>query len=234
MINLFKKISQFSLRIILFFSIIITALFILLFIINQKVEKETQKSIFSDTQTIPYNKVGLLLGTSKYLATRTINPYYQYRIDAAVALYQAGKIDLILASGDNSTIYYNEPTTIKKDLIKRGIPAERIYLDYAGFRTLDSIIRSNKIFGQESITVISQQFHNERAVYIAQKKGITAIGFNAQDVPPPYGTKTQVREKFARALMVFDLLFKTEPKFFGEKIIMKIPENNAKKKTETL
>ncbi|WP_321515694.1 ElyC/SanA/YdcF family protein [Marinifilum fragile] len=185
---------------------------------NKLVEKAVADKIYDSTTKIPHNKVGLFLGTAKYISNGQINLYYKYRIDAAVALFKAGKIKFILVSGDNSTNEYDEPSTIKEDLISKGIPANKIYLDYAGFRTLDSVVRCKEIFGQNSITIISQQFHNERAIYIANCKDIHAIGFNAKDVSMHYGFKTQLREKLARVKMVIDLIFGKKPKFLGEKI----------------
>ncbi|MFC2096372.1 vancomycin high temperature exclusion protein [Bacteroidota bacterium] len=199
------------------------AIFGLFFIVvsNRLVERKTKNSLFDNTETIPKNKVGLLLGTSKYLRDGRINLYYKYRLEAAVRLFNAGKIEFVLISGDNGTKEYDEPTTIKNDLIANGIPSEKIYLDYAGFRTLDSVVRSKTIFGQDSITIISQPFHNERAIYIAKIKGIQAIGYNAKDVTVYYGLKTKAREKLARAKMVVDIVFGKKPKFLGERIEIK-------------
>ncbi|MCT4586509.1 MAG: YdcF family protein [Carboxylicivirga sp.] len=185
---------------------------------NLIVENATGDKVFNSTQQIPHNKVGLLLGTGKMLSNGYVNLYYRYRIDAAVQLFKAGKVDYLLVSGDNSRKSYDEPSTIKADLIEKGVPAERIYLDYAGFRTLDSVVRCKAIFGQKSITVISQQFHNERAIYIAKNKGIDAVGFNAKGVSARYGFKTMVRERLARVKMMLDLFFGKQPKFLGEKI----------------
>ena len=199
------------------------AIFGLFFIVvsNSLVERKTRNSLFNETEKIPKNKVGLLLGTSKYLRDGRINLYYKYRIEAAIRLFKAGKIEFILISGDNGTKEYDEPTTIKNDLIAKGIPSERIYLDYAGFRTLDSVVRSKEIFGQDSITIISQPFHNERAIYIAKRKGIQAVGYNAKDVNVYYGLKTKAREKLARSKMVLDIIFGKKPKFLGETIEIK-------------
>jgi SanA protein len=185
---------------------------------NRIIRNSAKNKMYSSSAKIPNNKVGLLLGTSKYLSNGTINQYYQNRIDATISLYKAEKIDYIIVSGDNSRKEYDEPTTIKNDLIAGGIPAGKIFLDYAGFRTLDSVVRCDKIFGQKSITIISQKFHNERALFIAKYKGIKAIGFNAKDVQKHYGFKTQLREKFARVKTMIDLLFGKDPKFLGEKI----------------
>lgn len=184
---------------------------------NYKVENSAKDALYNHVDEIPHNKVGVVLGTAKYRADGGINYYFKHRIDATVALYKSGKIDLILVSGDNSTKYYNEPEAFKKELIKQGVPAEKIFLDYAGFRTLDSMVRAWKVFGQKEFTVISQEFHNERALYLAKSFGIKAIGFNAKDVSTNYGFKTQVREYFARSKAVLDLVFGVEPKFLGEK-----------------
>ncbi len=188
---------------------------------NRLVEKSASDKVFNSTKEIPHNKVGLFLGTGKILSNGRINLYYKYRIEAAVELFKAGKVDFILVSGDNSKKDYDEPSTIKEDLINKGIPSNKIYLDYAGFRTLDSVVRCKEIFGQNSITVISQQFHNERAIYIANRKDINAIGFNAKDVNVNYGFKTRLRERFARVKMVLDLIIGKKPKFLGEKIEIK-------------
>lgn len=188
------------------------------FATDRWVTGSTRKQLYSDVQQIPHNKVGLLLGTTKFLKGGWINYYYQYRIDAAVALFQAGKIDFILISGDNGTEHYNEPETMQADLIARGIPKEKIFLDYAGFRTLDSILRCREVFGESKVTVISQPFHNQRAIFIANHKEVAAIGFNARDVNRYGGLRTQAREKLARVKMLLDLLFDKQAKFYGEKI----------------
>lgn len=182
------------------------------------VEWGAEDYIYSDTQAIPYNKVGLVLGTARHRPEGGINPYYQYRIDAALALYKAGKIGYVLVSGDNGSIYYNEPDTMKKDLVAGGIPENRIFMDYAGFRTLDSMIRARIIFGLDSVTVISQEFHAKRAVYLAHKKGLQAIGFSAQAVEGTQGLKVRSREYLARVKVFLDLALNTEPRFYGNRI----------------
>ena len=163
----------------------------------------------------------MVLGTSNRLTDGSPNPYYTNRIEATVTLYTAGKIEFVLVSGDNGSIYYNEPNTIKKDLIDAGIPENVIFLDYAGFRTLDSVVRAKFIFGLEKVTVISQQFHNERAIYVAKLKGLDAIGYNAEDLPASQGIKVQLREYLARVKVFIDVLLNTQPKFYGAKIDIK-------------
>jgi len=177
--------------------------------------------VFSNPANIEKNKVGLVLGTAKYLKSGRLNLYFKYRIDATTKLYKAGKIDFVLVSGDNGNTEYDEPTDFKEALIEKGIPAEKIYLDYAGFRTLDSVVRAKEIFGQEKITIISQQFHNERAIYLAKKKGIEAVGFNAKDVSGRYGLRVRLREYLARTKVFIDILLRVKPKFLGDKIEIK-------------
>lgn len=217
---LFNKITKKRIRKIFIRFLILGSIFALVSIpiSNRIIRNSAKNKMYSSSAKIPHNKVGLLLGTSKYLSNGTINQYYQNRIDATLSLYKAGKIDFIIVSGDNSRKEYDEPTTIKNDLIAGGVPAEKIFLDYAGFRTLDSVVRCDKIFGQKSITIISQKFHNERALFIAKYKGIKAIGFNAKDVQKYYGFKTLLREKFARVKTMIDLLFGKDPKFLGKKV----------------
>ncbi|WP_339666678.1 SanA/YdcF family protein [Maribacter arcticus] len=188
---------------------------------NFIISSTTEDKTYSDINTIPPNRVGLVLGTSNRISNGSSNPYYTYRIDATVALYKAGKIKFILVSGDNGSIYYNEPNTIKKDLIKAGIPEEVIFLDYAGFRTLDSMVRAKFIFGLDNVTVISQKFHNERAIYIAHQKGLKAIGFNAQDLSTSQGFKVHLREYLARVKVFIDMILNTQPKFYGATIEIK-------------
>lgn len=169
-------------------------------------------------EDIPYNKTGLLLGTSKYVARGRLNEYYVNRINSAFELYYNGKIDYIIVSGDNATSSYNEPRNMRKDLIRLGIPAERIYLDYAGFSTLDSVLRTKYIFRQNRVTVISQDFHNERAIYISRENGMNAIGFNAPAPRENFFVST-VREFFAKLKCILDVhILKRRPKFLGEVI----------------
>ncbi|MBJ2176317.1 YdcF family protein [Aureibaculum sp. A20] len=204
---------------------VVLALFIIplvmIFAANTKIVTTSKDKLFDNVSAIKPNKVGLLLGTSKLLKSGNINPFYQYRVDAAVALFKAGKIEFILVSGDNSSVNNDEPTDFKNDLIAKGIPAERIFLDYAGFRTLDSVVRAKEIFGLTEVTIISQKFHNERAIYLAKKNGIKSIGFNAKDVGGKSGTKVMMREYLARVKVFVDLLFGVKPHFLGDKIEIK-------------
>ena len=195
----------------------IFSLFILIFA-NSRIEHKSAPYVYSKMEKLPLNKVGLLLGTSKYLRSGKPNRYFANRIAATLELYRAGKIQNIVISGDNSQKDYNEPQDMMDALVAEGIPANRIYLDFAGFRTFDSVFRLNAIFGQSNFTVISQEFHNLRAIYIARALGLNASGYNAKDVDAYNGFKTQVREKFARVKVLLDIWVGKQPKFLGEKI----------------
>lgn len=203
--------------------LIITLIFLItisIYVPNKIITNNADQKTFTNTQQIQKNKVGIVLGTPKFVSNGLINLYYQYRLEAAAQLFKAKKVDFILASGDNLTSN-DELFVFKEDLVKLGIPADKIFLDYAGFRTLDSMVRAKEIFGQESITIISQKFHNERAIYLAEKFDIKAIGFNAKDVSSDYGRYTAFREYLARTKAVLDIIIGKQPKFLGEKIEIK-------------
>jgi SanA protein len=183
------------------------------------VESKAEGKVFYSASDISNRKTALLLGTSKYLSWGNENLYYKYRIKSSIELWESGKIKFFLISGDNSNKGYNEPQMMKEDLVKAGIPKERIYLDYAGFRTFDSVVRAKNIFRQDSLIIISQEFHAERALYIADKYDINADILAAKNVSFKYHPQMYFRELAARTLMILDLyLLGTEPKFSGDKI----------------
>lgn len=189
------------------------------FICFSVVKNSAENRLYSDVNQIPHNKVGLLLGTAPVTPWGVQNNYYDYRINAATELFKARKIDYILVSGDNHSTDYDEPSCMRDSLMVRGIPKDKIILDYAGFRTLDSIVRAKEIFGQNSITIISQQFHNERALYLAKHYGIEAVAYNAKDVEYwKKKLKIHGREYLARVKMFIDLYTGKKPKFLGERI----------------
>lgn len=213
----FYSMKRKLLRIIIVIALLCT---ITIIVCNQKVKGYADSKTYTEVTTIPRNDVGLLLGTSPKLKNGNNNLYFDYRILAAAELYKAGKIRYILISGDNRKKDYNEPEEMKEALMQKGVPEGVIYLDYAGFRTLDSVVRAQEVFGQSRLTVISQRFHNERAIYLAGKNGIDAIGYNAKDVNAYAGIKTNARELLARVKMFIDLAIDKQPHFLGEKIVI--------------
>ncbi len=186
---------------------------------NYWINSSTKSQLYSDVHKIPFRKVGLVLGASKMTSRGTNNLYFTYRILAAYELFKANKVQYLLLSGDNHSKGYDEPSDMREALIALGVPDSCIVLDYAGFRTLDSVVRCNEVFGEDSITIVSQEFHNQRALFIANKNNINAIAFNSKEVNKNYSFKTRFREYFARVKCVLDIyILYTSPKFLGDKI----------------
>ena len=183
----------------------------LMIICNQIVVNNTQGKVFSDIDSIKYNKVGLLLGTTPQARIGRIkNYFFIYRIDAAEELYKAGKIEKILISGDeNSLDGINEPECMRDSLVARGVPASDIILDGKGYRTICSVVNANKVYGLKSFTIISQKFHNERALYQAEHLGLDVENLQAYNAKMPTSRLaylTTIREYFARVKMFMDLI----------------------------
>lgn len=166
----------------------------------------SRSKIYDDINKLPFNNVGVILGTSKYVHGGNINCYFKNRIDAAILLFHNKKIKYFIVSGNRET-YYNEPLLMEQELIKAGVPCKLIHKDYIGVRTINSVYRAYKIFGQKKFTIISQKFHNERAIFIADHiAGLDAIAFNAI-TPLCKSTKQYFREAFARIKALWDILF---------------------------
>ena len=202
-------------RFVVFISLLVV---ITICLCNVWIVKSTEEKVFSDLQLLPSHKMGLVLGTSHKSVGGGPNPFFQNRIEMAANLYALGKIEHFILSGDNSTIFYNEPLEMKKALIKKGVPASAITLDYAGLRTLDSIVRSKKIFGQHQITIITQPFHSYRALFISRYYDMDAVAMVAEEPELDRTFKVRLREYLARTKAVLDLyIFKTDPRFLGEK-----------------
>ena len=196
--------------------------------INQFIIRRSRDRIFAETNSIAANDVALVLGTSPTLGGgRWTNPFFKNRMDAAVALYRSGKVRHLLLSGDNSRRQYDEPTAMREALIARGVPESAMTLDYAGFRTLDSVVRSRAVFGQSRITIVSDDFHLPRALFLAQAHGIEAVGFASQHVPDEWSRKTHVREIAARCAAWLDVVvLRTGPKFYGPPVPIRIAQLN--------
>ena len=207
-----------------FFRFIFFGFLIVLFIViitNVWVVQSTASSVFDSIEDIPEGRVGLVLGTSHKLMDGTPNPFFEQRIAAAAKLYEQNKVRHIIVSGDNRTKYYNEPHEMQKALIRKGVPSKSITLDYAGLRTLDSVVRSKEIFDQEQLIIITQPFHVYRAIFISNYYGIDALALLIEEPNISFSLRVRVREYIARTLAVFDLyLFKTAPRHLGDKEII--------------
>lgn len=173
--------------------------------------------LFDDPEAVPGGRVALVFGCDDRIDGRE-NFYFKYRIEAAAELWKAGKLACVIVSGDNRTKFYNEPETMKRALAEQGVPLEKIVCDYAGLRTLDSVVRAAEIFGVKEVTFVSQRFQNERAAYLAKAQGMDYVGFNARDVAGQSGLKVKLREVAARVKMWLDVrVLGTGPRHLGEK-----------------
>lgn len=174
-------------------------------------------SVFTSISAVPQRQVGLVLGTSKETRHGKPNLHFNQRIEAAAALYKAGKVRHLLVSGDNHIATYNEPDDMRTALITAGVPASAITCDYAGFHTLDSIVRAREIFGLSRCTIISEEFHCPRALWIARQHGLDAIAFAAPDVGlKSWSLRADLREQLARSWCAVELyVLHRGPKFLG-------------------
>lgn len=183
---------------------------------NHRILTHHTARIYRDVNALPARGVGLVLGANPLTANGGPNVHFNYRMDAAAALYRAGKVRHLLVSGDNHRADYDEPTQMKRALMARGVPAAAITCDYAGFRTLDSITRAKIVFGITSCTIITQDYHATRALEIARAKRLDALGFCTRDVPAFHAFRTEIREVLARTAAVLDLyVWRREPRFAG-------------------
>lgn len=197
-VTLMKKIIKVSLWSV--FGVVVAVL-----LCNWIVVLTTRHKVFFDIASLPSNDVGLVLGTSKYVAKGKENLFFKYRMEASALLFKEGKVKYLILSGNKEAETYDEPRAMKQALTKLGIPEDVMLLDTAGYRTYDSVVRCREIYGQDRVTVISQNFHNARALYLAEHEGLNAVGFAAQDVPNGYSLKTLLREYLARPKAMLDV-----------------------------
>lgn len=200
----------------LFYLFLLVVLFVV--VSNIWIVSSTSEKVFTQYDSLTDSRVALVLGTSHLLTTGAPNPFFDNRMETAAALFKSGKVQHFIVSGDNRTKYYNEPLEMKRALMKLGIPSSAITLDYAGLRTLDSVVRSKEIFGQEKITIVTQTFHCYRALFISDYYGIDAVAYVANEPEAEVTEKVHWREYLARAKAILDLyVLKTSPKHLGQK-----------------
>jgi SanA protein len=214
--SLLKRILRRRWRLLLALMVV---LFSPLIAADRYVESVAAAEVYDQLADLPARRVGLVLGTGKWAPSGRVNLFYKRRLEAALTLYRVGKVERLLVSGDNSRPEYDEPTDMHDDLVALGVPSEHITLDYAGFRTYDSVIRAKEVFGLEGFVVVSQRFHCLRAVYLARAAGLNAVGFAAQDVGGATGMRIRLREVLARTQAVVDWnVLHRQPKFLGEPV----------------
>jgi SanA protein len=192
--------------------------FVIVLVTNLWVVRSTKSLVLTDYKLLPDSGVALVLGTSHRLVNGSPNPFFHNRMATAAQLYKEGKIVHFIVSGDNRTKYYNEPMEMQKALIKLGVPIEAITLDYAGLRTLDSIVRCKEIFGQTNITIITQPFHSYRALFISRYYDVDAVALVANEPNQEDALRVYMREYLARTKAILDLyVLRTSPRHLGDK-----------------
>lgn len=180
---------------------------------------------FADPAAAPEAPAALVLGTSKTLANGRVNVHWRGRMDAAAALWKAGKVKHFLVSGDNRRHDYNEPRDMRDGLIERGVPPERITMDFAGLRTLDSVIRAREIFGLERVVIVSDDFHLPRALWLADRRGLEAAGFHGPPLPWSLSGKSRAREWLARLKAAGEeWILRRGARHYGERIPLPVTD----------
>lgn len=184
---------------------------------NHACERAAQGRVFRSLDAAPTNEVALVLGTSKTTRRGSENRHFNQRIQAAAELFRTGKVKHLLVSGDNHIAGYDEPSDMRDALAAAGVPTNAITCDYAGFRTLDSVIRAKEVFGLSRCTIVSEEFHCPRALWIAREHGLDAVAYAAPDVTSlRWSLRVKAREVLARAWCGVDLhVLHRAPKFPG-------------------
>lgn len=223
--TLFYKVRRFATRGAKSLILLGVVCFSLMLLIDFGTSYLMKDRIYTRLTDLPYRQHTVVLGTAKYYSAGIPNLYYKYRLEAANYLYHSQRTSSLMMSGDNKTPYYNEPKVMTRDLEKMGVPLAVIRQDYAGYSTLDSVIRAARVYKLEPFTIVSQQFHCERALMIAKVNGIDAICYTAKYPDAHY--KVRIREFFARTVMAFNLLFGAEPESLEPSQIVEPPKKSA-------
>jgi SanA protein len=180
------------------------------------VQRAAAGRVYARPDEIPPADVALVLGTSRTLADGRANYFYTARLDVAAELFRLGKVRGVIVSGDNSRSDYSEPDDMKADLVARGVSARFITCDYAGLRTLDSVRRVSRVFGQRRAIVVSQRSHVERALFLARADGLEMTGCAAAAAPRWWQVRQRLREVLARGAAVVDVSLGRGPKYLGK------------------
>lgn len=165
----------------------------------------TKDQMFSSLEELSYNEVGLVLGTSNKNKNGSENKFFAGRMATTAKLLKNGKIDRVIVSGDNRTKYYNEPLMMKNALVKLGVPKDKIEMDTAGFRTIESIKNAEKVFGLKQFTIITQEFHGYRALFISNHFNLKTQVMSTNRLPLKDSGNVRIREFFARIKAFADL-----------------------------
>ena len=187
--------------------------------LNVWVELRASGRITAEAAAVPEAPVALVMGTSRLAPSGRINRHWQGRMDAAAALYKAGKVKHVIVSGDNRTADYNEPRDMRDALVERGVPTAAVTMDFAGLRTLDSVIRAGEIFGVKRCVIVTDDFHLPRALWLADRHGLETTGFCGPPLPWELSGKSRVREWLARVKAAGEeWILNRGAKHYGERV----------------
>lgn len=186
---------------------------------ERRLDMLAEGRLFSDVAKAPAIETALVLGTSAIGPEGGPNRYFVYRLDAAAALWKAGKVKYLIVSGSRDAIN-DEPTAMRAGLVERGVPTEAIYSDFDGWRTWDSVKRARDIYGQRKLMIVSQRFHLVRALYMARHAGIDAWGFEARDVGAAYSILTELRRYPSALRAYYDVWFDAPFRDAGPKVLV--------------
>lgn len=180
-------------------------------------QRAARGSIYRDVEAVPRRRVAIVFGAQVLPGGRLSNAL-AYRVDAAIALYRAGKVETLLMTGDNRTPEYDEPTAMRDYAVARGIPAGAIVLDHAGLRTYDSCYRARSVFGvrPDEAILVTQEYHLPRALYTCGNLDVRAIGFAARPFVGPRAVEAERREHPARWLAWWQVVVSRPPPTFPQ------------------
>lgn len=205
----------FSLNLYHYTIIFLGILVAIILVSNSLILWQARSLIVSNPQDLREAQTAIVLGAAVY-NDGSLSPVFKERVDRAAALYKQGIVKKILVSGDNGSRNYNEVSPVHLYLIEKGVPAEDIFLDYAGFDTYDTMYRAKAVFKVESAVVVTQSFHLPRAVFLARHFGIKVEG-----IPPVVDLDSwhnTSREALARVKAIWDVILHTQPEYLGEAI----------------
>ncbi|MFT5433201.1 MAG: SanA protein [Myxococcota bacterium] len=187
------------------------------------IDLQASDHVYASVDTVPERHVAIVPGARVY-SDGTPSPALEHRLECARRLLEAGKVEMILVSGDHAAPEYDETNAMQSWLMDHGVAANQIALDHAGFRTLDTMQRAARVFGVKSAVICTHEFHQGRSVFLARQAGIDAVGLIADLVPDPAATRNAMRESVARAWALLDVyVLGTEPRHLGPTIDLKDP-----------
>jgi SanA protein len=210
--NFYKQLSG------LFQKLIILCLMIMFSVIaiNVWIFQSAKSYVFTNPDDLPVNDIGLVLAARVRIRGGRISPYFVGRNEAAAKLYHAGKVKKLLLSGESRANGYNEPAEMKASLLKLGVPESAMTLDSSCKRTLDSIVRAREVFGLNRLTIITDDFHTSRALFLSRYYGIDAVAFSSARIPLETSMGNRAREWLARVKAVLDVyILHTRPEASG-------------------